>query len=97
MQTDVKALASIVFYLPNKLKVQRTKVENLQRNLKNPLNNVYKINNDNRKAFDFELERNNKYNLMVEGLGLIMIKGLSKLTVNTFTNVKLTLLKDSII
>jgi ribosome biogenesis GTPase A len=89
-------LASVTFYFPNKLKVQRTKPENLQRNLKNPLNN-YQVNNDERITHELALSSRNKYNLMIEGLGMIAIKGAEKLIINTFKNVKPTLLQDGII
>jgi hypothetical protein len=83
--------------MPNKLKVQRTKPENLLRNLKNPLNNVYHVNNCEKLTQELILKPNMKYDLMIEGLGMIVVQGIEKLIVNTFKNVKLTLLKDWII
>lgn len=97
LTTTNDKLASIVFYMPNKLKVQRTKPENLLRNLKNPLNNVYHVNNCEKLTQELILKPNMKYDLMIEGLGMIVVQGIEKLIVNTFKNVKLTLLKDWII
>ena len=65
----------MIFYLPNKLKILRTKPENVQRNLKNPLNNIYKTNNTLRTNHEYILKATSKYNLMTEGLGMITIKG----------------------
>lgn len=87
----------LIFYMPNKLKIQRTKIINLERNLKNPLNNHYKTKNNERKEHTFDLIPQSKYNLIVEGLGMVVVKGIKKIQINSFANVKISLLSDWII
>jgi hypothetical protein len=74
--------------------VQRTKPENLNRNLNNVLNKTLKVNDTIRETKYHDLKSQNKYNLMIEGLGMIVVKGVKKLTINTFQNVRVTLLED---
>lgn len=94
---EINNLGSVIFYLPNRLKVQRTKPENLNRNLNNVLNKTLKVNDTIRETKYHDLKSQNKYNLMIEGLGMIVVKGVKKLTINTFQNVRVTLLEDWII
>jgi hypothetical protein len=84
----------VTFYVPNKLKIQRTKIINLERNLKNPINNSYKVKKNPCKSLTFQLISNQKYNLMMEGLGLISFKGVNSIEFNTFSTVGINLLDD---
>jgi hypothetical protein len=94
MEATTSSNASITFYMPNKLKIQRSKIKNLERNLKNPLNNIYQVKQVQRKEQIFELNPSQKYNLMIEGLGLISIKGVNLIEFNTFNTVGVTLLEN---
>jgi hypothetical protein len=86
--------ASVVFYLPNSMKIQRAKQANLKRNLANIQNQKYQVANTERSNYEFNLNADNKYNVMIEGLGLILVMGVNHLVINTFSNVSVTLLEE---
>jgi intracellular sulfur oxidation DsrE/DsrF family protein len=97
LSIETDKLASVIFYVSNKLPILRTKTINLERNLKNYLNQKIEVIKSNRSTKSFELDSASRYNLCINGLGLILIKGATKLSVNTFKNVDLNLLEKVII
>jgi ribosome biogenesis GTPase A len=97
LQCECKNKGSITFYIPSKIHIHRTKIANLYRNLENTTNQVYTVNDAKRIDHEHILESKNKYNILVEGLGLLSIKGISKILLNTFVNVSVILIKNPII
>jgi ribosome biogenesis GTPase A len=97
LECECKAKGSVTFYIPNKIHVHRTKIDNLYKNVRNSINQIYKVNDAKRIDHEHILESTNKYNILVEGLGLFSIKGISKILINTFVNVSVVLIENAII
>lgn len=93
--------SNFTFYISNSLKIERMKLENVEKNFSNALNNSYKIKYvDNLPLIEhtFNLDENYKHNISIDGLGLISLnKGIKLIKIKVRPEVGVYLNKYAII
>lgn len=92
--------SSLTFYGYKNVSIFRTKIENLEKNLKNKKNKIIfpfvEINEDYHKK-EYKLDNNKKYIIFLSGLGFVVIKKASRIKITSAFNKKIFISDFSII